>query len=214
MTNLPLLELVAAIGRPMLVSTGMSEWDEVVRTHDLLRRLGTPFALLHCVSSYPTRYADLNLRVIERMRRAFAVPIGVSDHSLGIYTALAAVPLGACVVEKHFTVSRDWPGPDQRASLEPRELRELVVGIRAIEEALGDTKAVVDAEWPVRQMAFESVDTTAGVRRGEPFTAANLWVKRPGSGIPAHCYHELLGRRAAVDLDADTLLRWDCVQDA
>ncbi|MBI2846550.1 MAG: N-acetylneuraminate synthase family protein, partial [Chloroflexi bacterium] len=153
LTNLPLLEHIARKRKPMLVSTGMSTLEEIGESVDLLKKLKTRFVLMHCTSSYPTKYEDLNLRVINKLREKFGVPIGISDHSVGIYTVLAAVVLGACVIEKHFTIDRNWPGPDQKASINPQELGELVRGTRAIEKALGDVKRVTSEEAEIQRMA-------------------------------------------------------------
>ena len=214
MTNLPLLEHVAGLNKPMLVSTGMSAWEELERSCGLLKELGASFALFHCVSSYPTQYRDLNLRVIPKMKAAFNVPVGLSDHSLGIYAALAAIPLGANLIEKHFTVDKDWPGPDQKSSLDPRELRELVIGVRVIEQALGDQKCIAEDEQPVKKMAASSIVSITDIREGETFTTANTWVKRPGSGLPAHLYQRILGRQATRDIPADSLLTWDAISES
>lgn len=202
--NLPLIEHIARKGRPMLVSTGMNDLASVRATVEVIRKHGTPFALFHCTSEYPTPYGHVRLGAVPQLRQAFGVPVGLSDHSLGIYTCLGAVALGASVLEKHFTVSRSWPGPDVPISIEPAELAELVKGSRAVWEARGGEKTVLPTEKPVIDFAYASVVTLRPVRRGEAFTTDNTWAKRPGTGpIPARDLAKVLGRRAARDLAAN-----------
>lgn len=208
-TNLPLIEHVARKGKPMIVSTGMTELDEVAETVALIRSVGVPLILLQCTSTYPTAYADVKLGAIEALRARFDCPVGLSDHSIGIYTALGAVAKGACVLEKHFTLSRAWPGPDQRLSLEPAELRDLVRGADAIHQALGADKAVLARERPVAGFARASVVVIRPVAAGERLTEANLWVKRPGDGeIPAKDFTRVLGKTARVPMAPDHQVRW------
>ena len=184
MTNLPLLEYIAAKGKPILLSTGMSTLDEVKESVAFLRRFTESLVILHCVSSYPARYEDLNLGFIKRLKKEFGLPVGISDHSVGIYSALAAVALGACVVEKHFTIDRDWPGPDQKASITPQELAELAKGVRAIEKALGDTKRVTPEESEIQKMARESVVSLVDIPKGAVIEESMVWissrVRNPG----------------------------------
>jgi len=208
MTNLPLLEYIAAKGKPILLSTGMSTPDEVKESVTFLRRFTESLVILHCVSSYPARYEDLNLSFIRRLKKEFGLPVGISDHSVGIYSALAAVALGTCVVEKHFTIDRDWPGPDQKASITPPEMAELVKGIRAIEKALGDTKMVTPEEAEIQKMARESVVSLVDIPKGTVIEESMVWVKRPGTGIPARDLGKVIGMRAQKDIKANTLFQW------
>lgn len=203
--NLPLLEHIAAKGRPIILSTGMNDLASVERSVAVLRRAGVPFALTHCTSMYPTPYDKVRLGAIDELRRAFPdAPIGLSDHSLGIWTCLGAVSLGACILEKHFTISRDWPGPDTGISIEPRELKDLIDGSRAIWMARGGGKTILPEERPVIEFAYATVVTTAAIRAGERFDRTNTWVKRPGTGpIPATRLDDVLGRRAVRDLQTD-----------
>jgi N-acetylneuraminate synthase len=209
MTNLPLLGYIATKNKTMIISTGMSTFEEIEETVNFVKKLNNNLILLHCTSTYPTKYEDVNLRVIEHLRENFKIPVGLSDHSIGIYTALAAVVLGACVIEKHFTISRDLPGPDQNASITPNELEELVKGVRAIEKALGSTKKVTDDELQIQKMARESVVTLVDISKGSVITNDMVWVKRPGTGIPAKHMEKVIGRIAQKDIKADTIIKWD-----
>ncbi len=209
-TNLPLIEHVARKGKPMIVSTGMTELEEVEETVDVIESYGVPLILLQCTSTYPTAYADVKLGAIATLRDRFGCPVGLSDHSMGIYTALGAVAKGACFLEKHFTMSRRWPGPDQGMSIEPGELRELVKGADAIYQALGSEKTVIEKERPVVGFARASVVAVKPIAAGEALTEENLWVKRPADGeIPARDYRKLIGRRARVAMEPDHQVKWN-----
>ena len=193
--NLPLIAHIAAMGRPMIVSTGMNDLNSVMKTVDLIKSAGTPLALLHCTSMYPTPYESVRLGAVSQLREKFPdVPIGLSDHSANIWTCLGAVALGASVLEKHFTVSRKWPGPDVPISIEPHELSDLIIGSRAIWSARGGTKTILPGEQPVIDFAYATVVTIKDIATGEIFTRDNLWVKRPGLGpIPANDLESILG---------------------
>src|SRR5688572_26418471 len=138
--NLPLIRHIAAKGRPMIVSTGMNGMEAIAATVDAIRKLNCPFMLMHCTSAYPAAYEHIRLGAIAELKEKFGVPVGLSDHSIGIYTALGSIAAGACMVEKHFTISRSWPGPDNPMSIEPAELTDLVKGTRAVFQALGGSK--------------------------------------------------------------------------
>jgi sialic acid synthase SpsE len=211
--NTPLVDHIAAFGKPVLVSTGMNDLASVGRTVQILERRGVPYGLFHCTSMYPTPYSKVRLGALAQLAAAFPrAVLGLSDHSLGIYTCLAAVPLGARLLEKHFTSDESWPGPDVSISITPKELRELIVGSRAVFEALGGVKDVLPEEQPTIDFAYASVVTTLSVRAGERFTRDNLWVKRPGTGeIHATRYEEVLGRVAQRDVAKDALLSWSDV---
>jgi N-acetylneuraminate synthase len=204
--NHPLLRWIARHNRPMLVATGMTDLDEVDATVAVLRETGVQFGLMHCTSEYPPVYEDINLGMVGEYQRRYGVVVGHSDHSPDINTALASVALGAHIVEKHFTLTRDQPGPDHPVSIEPAELRELVRGIRIIEQARGSEKAVFELERPIRAWAHHSVVTLKPIAAGEAFTLENTWVKRPGIGIPARELERVLGQHAARDLPADALV--------
>jgi sialic acid synthase SpsE len=208
-TNLPLIEHVARKGKPMIVSTGMTALDEVAETVDLIESYGVPLILLQCTSTYPTAYKDVKLGAIPLLHERFGVPVGLSDHSIGIYTALGAVAKGACMLEKHFTISRGWPGPDQSLSIEPHELRQLVQGAEAIYQALGSDKKILEQERPVIGFARASVVVVRPIAAGEPLTEDNIWVKRPADGeIPAKDFNKVLGKTAKVALAPDHQVKW------
>ena len=205
--NLPLVEHIARKGRPIILSTGMNDVESIRASVETIRSCGTPFMLLHCTSMYPTPYEKVRLGAIPQLAELFEVPIGFSDHSLGVYAPLGAVALGACVVEKHFTISRSWPGPDNPMSIEPDELAELVEGTRAVWDARGGSKTVLPEEQPVIDFAYASVVTIQPVREGQLFSLENVWVKRPGTGaIQARELERVLGQRALRDLPAGVQL--------
>jgi sialic acid synthase SpsE len=212
--NTPLIEHVAGMGLPMIVSTGMNDLDTIRRTVNIIERHTVPLALLHCTSMYPTPYDKVRLGGIEELQRQFpSIPVGLSDHSMGIWTALGAVALGAVILEKHFTISRSWPGPDTRISIEPPELADLLVGSKAIWEARGGTKGVLEEEQPVIDFAYATVVSIAPIAAGDEFTRDNTWVKRPGTGpLPAHRLDEVLGKKAKRDVQSGVHLEPDDIQ--
>jgi N-acetylneuraminate synthase len=211
LTNAPYLRHLAAYGKPMIVSTGMATLGEVEAAVDAIDAAGAPpFALLHCVSDYPAAPETVNLRAMETMERAFGVPTGYSDHTLGTAVAFAAVARGACVLEKHFTQDRELPGPDHRASLETDEVRALAAGIATIHAALGDgRKRPTLAEAATAAVARKSVVTKRAVTRGAVLTADDLTAKRPGTGIAIAFRDSVVGRTARTDIAAGTTLTWE-----
>lgn len=212
--NLPLLRHVAAKGKPIILSTGMNDLESIRRSVEVIREHGVPLALLHCTSLYPTPYEKARLGAIGDLRDAFPnLAVGSSDHTLNIWTALAAVALGASILEKHFTISRDWPGPDTGISIEPNELADLIEGSVAIWQARGGHKSRLEEEQPVIDFAYATVVTIAPVNAGESFSEDNVWVKRPGTGpIPAAELDRVLGRTATRDLPADVHVKPDDVE--
>jgi N-acetylneuraminate synthase/N,N'-diacetyllegionaminate synthase len=213
-TNLPLLRHLAAKRRPILVSTGMCTLDEVATAVETIRAAGDPpVALLHCVSAYPAPVEDTNLRAMDTLRARFGCPVGLSDHSLGIEIALAAVARGAAVLEKHLTLDRALPGPDHRASLEPADFTALVRGVRAIEAALGDgDKRPMPSELDTRAVARRSLVATRALPAGHRLTHADIAIKRPGTGIPPGDLERVLGQRLRHSIAADDLLDWSSLQ--
>ncbi|MBI4354228.1 MAG: N-acetylneuraminate synthase [Candidatus Omnitrophica bacterium] len=207
-TNLPYLRHIAQKGRPMIVSTGMSTEAEVAEAVRVIREAGNPpLILLHCVSNYPADPADANLRAMASLTRAFGVPVGYSDHTPGIEVALAAVALGACVIEKHVTLNRNLPGPDHQMSLEPDELAALVRGIRLVERALGHgRKEPAARELETAAVARKSLVAACDVRAGTRLTEALITTKRPGIGLPPSLLPQVIGRIAAQDIPADALI--------
>ena len=205
-TNPPVVEAVAATGKPVLVSTGMSGLEDIDAVVGTLREAGSPFVILQCTSKYPCPPEDVNLRAMEGLRNRFDSPVGLSDHTPDIYTSLGAIALGAVVIEKHFTLSRRLYGPDHHASLEPDDLRRLVEGARQVEAALG-TAELRDPDLDPARATFEkSVVTTVAVGEGALIEPSMLTTKRPGNGIPAVRLRELVGRRTARALEANHLL--------
>jgi len=210
-TNLPFLAYVAQKGKAMIMSTGMASLDEVAKAVETIRQTGNQnLVLLHCVSNYPADPADANLRAMHVMENTFGLPVGYSDHTPGIEVALAAVALGACVIEKHFTLDRESPGPDHMASLEPDELIALVKGIRAVELALGDgNKEPAESEANSTAIARKSLVAAQYIPSGTVITAEMITSKRPGTGLlPAKC-QDLLGRTAGRNIQIDTILAID-----
>jgi N,N'-diacetyllegionaminate synthase len=209
-TNLPYLRHIGQLGKKIILSTGMATLAEIEAAIDVLDQAGTPRAkltLLHCTSEYPTPMTEVNLRAIQSLRAAFGVDVGYSDHTQGIEVAVAAVALGATVIEKHFTLDRTLPGPDHQASLEPAELRALVSSIRNIEIALGDgIKRPTPSEARNKQVARKSLVASRAIKAGELFTAENLTTKRPGTGISPMLWDEFLGKRALREFAEDDLI--------
>lgn len=209
-TNLPYLRRVGSYGKPVIVSTGMACLSEIEAAIEVLEQAGTPrerITILHCTTEYPTPMEDVNLRAMATIRDAFGVTVGYSDHTSGIEVAIAAVALGATVIEKHFTLSRDLPGPDHKASLEPDELTAMVSAIRNIERALGVArKRASSSEAKNKLMARKSLVAACAIQKGEVFSESNLTVKRPGIGISPMRWDEVLGRKAPRDFSPDDLI--------
>lgn len=207
-TNLPFLAHVARKGRPVILSTGMADLGEVERALAILRESGNPpVALLHCVSAYPTSPADANLRAMATLAGAFQVPVGYSDHTTGLEVPLAAVALGACILEKHITLDRSLPGPDQAASLEPEGLRALVAGVRTVEAALGHgRKEPAPCERNTAEVARKSLVAAMPLPAGTVLTPRHLVLMRPGNGLGASLLPMLIGRTVVRDLPAGRVL--------
>ncbi len=208
LTNLPFLDRVARKGLPVIASTGMADLDEVEAAVGTLRATGNPhLALLHCVSAYPADPASVNLRAMGTLAKRFSLPVGFSDHTRGIEVAIGAAALGACIVEKHFTLDRRLPGPDHAASLEPRELAALVYAVRNVRSALGTgVKRPSDAEREVARVARRSLVAVRGIPAGTRLAPGDVTARRPGSGLPPARIGELLGRVARADIPAESLL--------
>jgi N,N'-diacetyllegionaminate synthase len=210
-TNLPYLRHIGQYGKPVILSTGMARLGEIEAALEVLEASGTPreqVTVLHCNTEYPTPMADVNLKAMLAIRDALGVQVGYSDHTLGIEVPIAAVAMGATVIEKHFTLDRSLPGPDHRASLEPDELKAMVRAIRNIELALsGDgLKRPSPSESKNLEIARKSLVALVPIKAGEPFTEANLGVKRPGSGISPMRWDDFIGRPANRDYQADELI--------
>jgi N-acetylneuraminate synthase/N,N'-diacetyllegionaminate synthase len=212
-TNFPLLRYIAKKGKPIILSTGMTTLGEVEEALNVIRNGGVKdVILLHCVSNYPAKIEDVNLKAIETLKQAFKIPIGFSDHTLGITASIAAVASGACVIEKHFTFDRNLPGPDHKASLEPGELKEMVVAIRDVERALGDgIKKPTKEEEVIKKIARRSVVAKGDMPKGTIITEDMLDVKRPGTGIEPEYMEWFIGKRAKEDIKKDELMTWDVI---
>lgn len=210
--DLPLLQRIAATKKPIIMSTGMAdlaEIDEAVRT---VRTAGNnALALLKCTSAYPSPPEEMNLRTIPHLAEAFQTPVGLSDHTLGIAVPVAAVALGACIVEKHFTLSRDIPGPDSAFSLEPHEFKAMVEAIRTAEKALGQVHYGVSDQEAKSRIFRRSLFVVKDIRAGEVFTTEHIRSIRPGHGLPPKFIHEIIGKRAAKDIERGTPLSWDLI---
>ena len=211
LTNLPYLRKVGGTGKPVILSTGMANLGEIEAALAALEAAGTPrnqITVLHCSTEYPAPMDEVNLQAMPTMGRAFGVQFGYSDHTEGIEVAIAAVAMGASVIEKHFTLDRALPGPDHRASIEPKELVRMVRSIRNIELALGDgVKRPSASEEKNRLVARKSLFAACSIAKGQLFSEQNLVAKRPGTGISPMRLDELVGRPAARDFAADELIQ-------
>ena len=206
--NLPLLNHVAKYKKPMILSTGMNDISSVRVSVETILSHGVPLALLHCTSIYPAPPETMRLGAISHLKDEFPdLEIGLSDHSLGISVALGSIAVGANVVEKHFTKSRKWPGPDNPFSIEPKELKNLVDSSKEIWKARGGKKDILDDEKPVIDFAYACVVAIKHIHKGEELSLDNIWVKRPGTGdIFAKDFENVLGKTATVDISENTQL--------
>jgi len=208
MRDLPSLRGIASLGLPMILSTGMSDFSEIESTYKFLKDKVKHIAFLNCLSEYPPLYEDLNLGFIKKMIEKFpSVVIGHSDHTPDIYTCFAAVTLGAKIIEKHVILDKKIPGPDQSVSIDFSELKNLVDGVRKIELAMGDKKTIHEREEKIRQWAYRSIVSIKDIQPGEKLSESNIWTKRPGTGILAERYDEMIGKTAKKFIKKDQLLK-------
>ena len=209
-TNYPFLKRIAAFNEKTILSTGMCDMQDVRAAVDALYKNGLSkenLTLLHCNTEYPTPFEDVNLRAMDALRKEFGVEVGYSDHTKGIEVPIAAVALGATVIEKHFTLDRNMEGPDHKASLEPDELKAMVTAIRHIEQALGDGyKKISNSERRNIAIARKSIVAAYHIKKGEPLTEQNITVKRPGTGISPMHWEEVIGTIAIKDYEKDELI--------
>lgn len=207
-TNLPYLEAIGRTRKRVVMSTGMSELCEIGEAIRVLELNGAgEITLLHCNTEYPTPYTDVNLLAMKQLKEVFQKPVGYSDHTVGMEVSIAAAALGASVIEKHFTLDRNLPGPDHKASLEPEELKQLVQAVRHIQASLGDgQKKRTRSEEKNCQAARKSIVAKCSIKAGDIFSEENLTVKRPGSGISPMKWHEILGQAAQRDYEEDELI--------
>ena len=209
-TNYPYLKRIAQFRKPVILSTGMSTLGEITAAMDVLEEFGLSLnqkTVLHCNTEYPTPMCDVNLRAMQTIAAELKVNTGYSDHTVGIEIPVAAVALGATVIEKHFTLDRNLTGPDHKASLEPQELKAMVSAIRNVELALGDgVKRVSDSERKNKSIARKSIVAACPIKKGEFFSENNLTVKRPGDGISPMFWEQVLGKMAGKDFQADDVI--------
>lgn len=207
-TNLPYLRKAGSLRKKIILSTGMSDLAEIRQAVDVLKEHGaTDIALLHCHTDYPTQFSDVNLRAINLLKEEFGCEVGYSDHTLGIEVPVAAVAVGATIIEKHFTLDKNMPGPDHKASLDPQELKEMVVAIRNIEKALGvAVKQASASEKKNISIVRKSIVAACSIKAGETFTEKNITCKRPGNGISPMKWDKILGSKAQKSYIKDELI--------
>ena len=211
LTNYPYLRLAAQLNKPIILSTGMALLDEIKETVELLVRLGVPrekIFVLHCTTEYPALVSEVNLKAMDTIAEATGCKVGYSDHTMGIDVSVAAAARGAAVLEKHFTLDRSLPGPDHPASLEPDELKQMVIAVRNVQRAIGDgiKKPASSREIGNRAAARKSIVAAKAIRAGEVFTEDNLTTKRPGTGISPMTWEEVLGQKAKRDFAENDLI--------
>ncbi|MDD5544353.1 MAG: pseudaminic acid synthase [Acidobacteriia bacterium] len=210
--DIPLIQKMARTGKPLIISTGMATLEEIEEAVNTARSAGAKqLALLKCTSAYPAPPEQMNLKAIPDLAARFNVPVGLSDHTFGIAVPVAAVTLGACIVEKHFTLSRTTPGPDSAFSLEPQEFKAMVDAIRVVEKALGTIQYGPSEQEAKSRVFRRSLFVVKDVKAGEVFTAQNLRSIRPSNGLPPKYLREVLGRHAARDIERGTPLAWELV---
>lgn len=207
-TNLPLIDYICKKGKPVILSTGMCTWEELDEAVEVIRKNGNDFILLHCVSAYPHDNELSNLRLIWKLKERYQVPVGYSGHEKsGFVVSLGARMMGACMIERHFTLDRTMRGPDHAASLEPKGLAELVKNVRKLEEAMGDgVKRILDIELPQRMKMAKSIVSTRYIRAGEVIERSDLTVKCPGTGLKPKHIDALVGKVAKKDIPEDTVI--------
>jgi N,N'-diacetyllegionaminate synthase len=206
-TNFPLLKYTTSKRRPIILSTGMATLDEITEALDvILQKNFKDVALLHCITSYPAKIETTNLRAIEILRKRFRVPIGFSDHTIGALASVAAVVLGAVIIEKHFTLDRTLPGPDHQASMEPTEFRSLVNSIRNIEKALNAEKTICPEEEAIKQLVRRSIVAKVRIPKNTIICENMVDFKRPAGGIEPKYLSKVVGKKAKIDIESDDLI--------
>ena len=213
LTNLPFLKSIAKKGRPMIVSTGMCTLGEIEKAVEVIQEAGNDqLILLHCVVSYPSQIEDANLRVIETLRSAFGVPVGLSDHTTNELTSIVATCLDVVIIEKHFTLDHALKLPDHQASLDPIEFKALVEGVRGAKNAMGSgKKSILPGEEKWRKAARKSIFAAKNISVGQIITEDDLIIRRPSYGIHPHHYDSIVGRTAIVEIPGNTLLTWEMI---
>lgn len=208
--NLPYLRKIGSLNKKLIMSTGMANLGEVESAIDVLVNSGTKkenITILHCTTNYPCPYEEVNLKAMLTLKEAYKLPVGYSDHTLGIEVPIAAVTMGATVIEKHFTLDKNMEGPDHKASLEPNELEAMVIAIRNIEKSLGNgLKKPNRSEIDIMKVARKSIVASKSIKMGEIFTESNITIKRPGTGISPMRWEEVIGRKAKKDFEEDEII--------
>jgi len=213
-TNFPLLKRIGQKSKPIILSTGMATLGEIEDALNYLNKQGIEeIILLHCTTSYPAPVESVNIRALETLRCAFRMPVGFSDHTEGIIISIAAVSMGACVIEKHFTLDRTLPGPDHKASLEPQELIALVKSVRDVERAFGNgIKTPNEIEKAIKKIARKSIVARRDINSGDILTWENLIIKRPGTGIEPKFFDLVLNKKARIHIQKDQVIQWDMIE--
>jgi N-acetylneuraminate synthase len=215
LVDIPLIRKMAATGKPLIISTGMASLEEIEEAVGVARTAGaTQIALLKCTSAYPAPPEEMNLRTIPELASRFSVPAGLSDHTMGVAVPVAAVALGATIIEKHLTLSRSDPGPDSAFSLEPHEFKAMVDSVRVAEKALGEVHFGLSEKENSSRVFRRSLFVVKDMRKGEPFTATNVRSIRPGYGLHTRYLSDVLGNFAARDIEHGTPLSWELISKA
>lgn len=214
LTNIPLLRYIAGFNKPIILSTGMSNLGEIEEAISNIFDSGNKnITLLHCTSNYPTDFEDVNLNAMITIRDAFKLPVGYSDHTVGIEIPIAAVAIGAKIIEKHFTLDKNMPGPDHSASLNPTELKQMVESIRNIEKSLGNgIKKCSNSEISTKKIARKSIVCRENIKAGDIITYDNISIKRPSGGIDPKYIGEIIGKRAICNIEKDDLVLWNQIK--
>ncbi len=208
--NYPLIEHICKKGKPIILSTGMNNIDSIRKAVDIIEKYNVDYALLHCTSMYPTPYDKVRLGALTHLQNEFkkCSVFGLSDHSLGNYTCFASIPLGARILEKHFTSDKSWKGSDVPISIDPTELKDLIIGSKAIFESLGGEKEILKEEQGVIDFAYSSVVSIKDIQEGEEFSLDNIWVKRPATGeIKATEFDKVIGKKASEFISKDSQIK-------
>lgn len=212
--HLPFIKEIAKFNKPLMISTGMARIEEIDETIELIRQIGNKeVIILHCVSCYPPKPEIINLRNINMLKKRYNYPVGFSDHSPDNTFAIASRVLGSCVIEKHITLDRSMEGPDHTFALEPGLMKELVMSVRMLEQALGkEERALSEDELLARQMIRRSIVARVGIKKGMPITSEKVKFSRPGTGISPNLFEKIKGRKAKCDISAETLISWDMME--
>ena len=213
--NFPLLSYIASFGKPIILSTGMNNMETISKSVKILQKANIDYALMHVTSMYPTPYNQVRLNVINELKTKFPdTVIGLSDHSFGNYTCFAATTMGASILEKHFTSDKTGPGPDIPISITPEELKDLIVGSKAIFNSLKGEKNILDGEKETAKFAYASVVAINDIVKGEYFSEQNIWVKRPGTGkIKAEFFEDILNKKSTKKIKKNEQLEWEMIDD-